>query len=57
MKPGPQWHVCTQGVGSGSLILVNPLKKHHYYTYLIGLDHGNKASDCLITDSYLNFTQ
>lgn len=57
MKPGPQWHVCTQGVGSGSLILVNPLKKHHYYTYLIGLDRGNKASDCLIIDSYLNFTQ
>lgn len=43
METGPLWHMCTQGVGS--LILVNPLKKHHYCIYLIGLDHGKKASE------------
>lgn len=57
MEPSLLWHMCTQGVGSGSLILVNPLKKHHYCSYLIRLDHGEKTSDSLIIDSYLNFTQ
>lgn len=57
MEPGPLWHVCTQGVGSGSLILVNPLKKHPDCSYLIGFNHGEKAFDSLISDPYLNFTQ
>lgn len=58
MEPGPLWRVCTQGVGVlASLSWLIHSKKHHSSSYLIGLDHGEKASDSLIFDSYLNFPQ
>lgn len=50
MELGQLWPICTQGAGSGILIMDNPLKKHHYYIYFIRLDHGEKLSDSLIID-------